>query len=216
MSACAKYNKETKTVLTTFGTTKVKSAKTTIKLKKDYDFMFKLVLVGSSRVGKSNLLLRFADDSFTDSYIATIGVDFRFKTMNVPTSVLFGSKINIVKLQIWDTAGAERFRTITSAYYRGAHAIVLCYDTTNHDTLTEIAETWFPEVQKHGGEVPLFLVGTKCDLKDERKCSVQEAQEMAKRMGAVSFMGCSAKNATNVEQMFLRVAKECILLKEHQ
>ena len=81
-------------------------------VKRDYDYLFKLVLIGDSGVGKSCLLLRFADDSFTESYISTIGVDFRFRTVKV------GEKY--VKLQIWDTAGQERFRTITSAYYRGA------------------------------------------------------------------------------------------------
>lgn len=99
---------------------------------KEYDYLFKLVIIGNSGVGKSSVLLRFSDDQFNESYITTIGVDFRFKTLNVD-----GKN---VKLQIWDTAGQERFRTITNAYYKGAHAyymkkknfrVVIVYDTTD-------------------------------------------------------------------------------------
>ena len=89
---------------------------------KDYDFLYKLVIVGDTGVGKSSLLLRFADNQFYENYLATIGVDFRFKTMNIDGK--------LVKFQIWDTAGQERFRTITSAYYKGSHGILLVYDMT--------------------------------------------------------------------------------------
>ena len=90
---------------------------------KEYDYLFKLVIIGNSAVGKSSLLVRFADDSFSENYLATIGVDFRFKTIPIE-----GKN---VKLQIWDTAGQERFRTITNAYYKGADGIIMVYDTTN-------------------------------------------------------------------------------------
>ena len=90
---------------------------------KDYDFLYKLVIVGDTGVGKSSLLLRFADNQFYENYLATIGGDFRFKTMNIDGKM--------VKFQIWDTAGQERFRTITSAYYKGSHGILLVYDMTD-------------------------------------------------------------------------------------
>lgn len=90
---------------------------------REYDYLLKLVIIGNSSVGKSSVLLRFSDDQFSDSYLTTIGVDFRFKTLTID-----GKK---VKLQIWDTAGQERFRTITNAYYKGADGIVMVYDITN-------------------------------------------------------------------------------------
>lgn len=110
---------------------------------KDYDYLFKLVLIGDSGVGKSCLLLRFADDAFTESYITTIGVDFRFRTIEIDNKV--------VKLQIWDTAGQERFRTITSAYYRGADGIVMVYDSTDRESFAHI-DDWLQEVNRYANE----------------------------------------------------------------
>jgi len=130
-------------------------------MKRDYDYLFKLVLIGDSGVGKSCLLLRFADDSFTDSYISTIGVDFRFRTVTIDNKT--------VKLQIWDTAGQERFRTITSAYYRGAHGIIMVYDVTNYESFEHVEE-WLNEVNKHASESTLkLLVGNKADLQEGKK-----------------------------------------------
>jgi Ras-related protein Rab-1A len=88
----------------------------------EYDYLFKIVIIGNSAVGKSSLLMRFTDDSFSETHLATIGVDFRFRTLEIDGK--------IAKLQIWDTAGQERFRTITSAYYKGADAVIMVYDIT--------------------------------------------------------------------------------------
>ena len=96
----------------------------------EYDYLFKLLIIGDSGVGKSCLLLRFAEGTYTDSYISTIGVDFKIHTVNLDGKV--------VKLQIWDTAGQERFRTITSSYYRGAHGIIVVYDVTDQETFSEL------------------------------------------------------------------------------
>merc|ERR1719375_307170 len=134
-----------------------------VQMKRDYDHLFKLVLIGDSGVGKSCLLQRFADDAFTDSYITTIGVDFRFKTIPVDKKT--------IKLQIWDTAGQERFRTITSAYYRGADGIIMVYDTTDRESFDHI-DSWVQEVDKYATDGTCkILVGNKCDSEDDRVIS---------------------------------------------
>mmetsp|Transcript_36944 Transcript_36944/g.59175 ORF Transcript_36944/g.59175 Transcript_36944/m.59175 type:complete len:208 (-) Transcript_36944:249-872(-) len=174
-------------------------------MKRDYDYLFKLVLIGDSGVGKSCLLLRFADDSFTDSYISTIGVDFRFRTVNID--------MKTVKLQIWDTAGQERFRTITSAYYRGAHGIIMVYDVTNYESFEHVEE-WLNEVNRHASESTLkLLVGNKADLAEDKKVKADEAKKFADTLN-ISFLETSAKNATNVEAAFLTMAKQLIQAKE--
>uniref|UniRef100_A0A6A7GA75 GTP-binding protein YPTC1 n=1 Tax=Hirondellea gigas TaxID=1518452 RepID=A0A6A7GA75_9CRUS len=175
------------------------------RIKRDYDYLFKTVLIGDSGVGKSCLLLRFADDSFTDSYISTIGVDFRFRTVSIDNKT--------VKLQIWDTAGQERFRTITSAYYRGAHGIIMVYDVTNQDSFDHV-EDWLSEVNRHASESTMkLMVGNKADMVDDKKVSSSTAQQFADRLG-ILFLETSAKNATNVEAAFLTLAKELIKSRE--
>jgi Ras-related protein Rab-1A len=116
-----------------------------------YDYLFKLLLIGDSGVGKSCLLLRFADNTYTESYISTIGVDFKIR------DITLGGQD--VKLQIWDTAGQERFRTITSSYYRGAHGIALVYDVTDQESFDNIKQ-WTEEVDRYASEnVKCILVG---------------------------------------------------------
>lgn len=119
----------------------------------DYDYLFKILLIGNSGVGKSSLLLRFADDTFTDNFMPTIGVDFKIRTLEVDGRT--------IKLQIWDTAGQERFKTITSSYYKGAHGIIVVYDITDKESFKNI-DTWMTEVEKHASDnVSRILVGNK-------------------------------------------------------
>lgn len=173
--------------------------------KRDYDYLFKLVLIGDSGVGKSCLLLRFADDNFTDSYISTIGVDFRFRTITIDDK--------IVKLQIWDTAGQERFRTITSAYYRGADGIIMVYDVTSSESFDHVEE-WLSEVDRYANEnTSKLLVGNKADLIDEKQVTKETAQSFADKL-SIPFLETSAKTATNVDTAFLTMAKELIKTKE--
>jgi len=168
---------------------------------KDYDYLFKLVLIGDSGVGKSCLLLRFADDAFTESYISTIGVDFRFRTVKI------GKKT--IKLQIWDTAGQERFRTITSAYYRGADGIIMVYDTTSSDSFDHVND-WLKEVNRYASEGTCkLLVGNKSDRTADRAVTTEQAKEFADDLG-VAFLETSAKTAKNVEEAFLTMAGELI------
>jgi len=161
--------------------------------------VFKLVLIGDSGVGKSCLLLRFADDTYTESHISTIGVDFKIRTIQLDGKT--------IKLQIWDTAGQERFRTITSSYYRGAHGIIVVYDTTDSETFEHV-KTWLHEIDRYASEnVNKLLVGNKSDLTSKRQVEVEAAKEFASSV-SIPFLETSAKNATNVEDAFMTMAGE--------
>jgi len=165
----------------------------------EYDYLFKLLLIGDSGVGKSCLLLRFADDTYTESYISTIGVDFKIRTIELEGKT--------VKLQIWDTAGQERFRTITSSYYRGAHGIIVVYDVTDMDTFTNVKQ-WLQEIDRYASEgVNKLLVGNKSDLTSKKVVEYSAAKDFADQL-AIPFLETSAKNSTNVEQAFLTMAKQ--------
>lgn len=165
----------------------------------EYDYLFKLLLIGDSGVGKSCLLLRFADDSYLESYISTIGVDFKIRTVELEGKT--------IKLQIWDTAGQERFRTITSSYYRGAHGIIIVYDVTDKDSFDNVKQ-WLNEIDRYASEnVNKLLVGNKSDLTAKRAVDTQQAQAYADEIG-IPFLETSAKNASNVEEAFMLMAKE--------
>ena len=165
----------------------------------EYDHLFKLLLIGDSGVGKSCLLLRFADDTYTESYISTIGVDFKIRTIEI------GGKS--IKLQIWDTAGQERFRTITSSYYRGAHGIIVVYDVTDQASFSNVKQ-WLQEIDRYACEnVNKLLVGNKCDLTTKKVVDYNTAKEFADGLG-IPFLETSAKNSTNVEDAFITMATE--------
>lgn len=165
----------------------------------EYDYLFKLLLIGDSGVGKSCLLLRFADDTYTESYISTIGVDFKIRTIELDGKT--------IKLQIWDTAGQERFRTITSSYYRGAHGIIVVYDVTDQESFNNVKQ-WLQEIDRYASEnVNKLLVGNKCDLTTKKVVDFTTAKEYADQLG-IPFLETSAKNATNVEQAFMTMAAE--------
>jgi len=175
--------------------------------KRDYDYLFKLVLIGDSGVGKSCLLLRFADDAFTESYISTIGVDFRFRTVKIEQKT--------VKLQIWDTAGQERFRTITSAYYRGADGIIMVYDVTKQDSFDHVND-WLREVNRYATEETCkLLVGNKCDKVKEKKVQFEDAEAFANGLN-IPLLETSAKNADNVEKAFLTMAAKLIAIRDQK
>lgn len=165
----------------------------------EYDYLFKLLLIGDSGVGKSCLLLRFADDTYTESYISTIGVDFKIRTVELDGKTC--------KLQIWDTAGQERFRTITSSYYRGAHGIIIVYDVTDMESFNNVRQ-WLYEIDRYANEnVNKLLVGNKSDLTEKKVVDREVASQFAESIG-MQFLETSAKNATNVEQAFLTMATE--------
>ena len=172
-------------------------------------------------MGKSCCLLRFSEDSFTPSFITTIGIDFKIRTIE-----LDGKR---VKLQIWDTAGQERFRTITTAYYRGAMGILLVYDVTDErsfqsmtsppsPSLLEVSDlfspfcldirTWFSNVEQHASEgVHKILIGNKCDWEEKRAVSTEQGQQLADELG-IPFLEVSAKNNINIEKAFYSLASD--------
>mmetsp|Transcript_8550 Transcript_8550/g.17130 ORF Transcript_8550/g.17130 Transcript_8550/m.17130 type:complete len:205 (+) Transcript_8550:1438-2052(+) len=166
----------------------------------EYDYLFKLLLIGDSGVGKSCLLLRFADDTYTESYISTIGVDFKIRTIDLDGKT--------IKLQIWDTAGQERFRTITSSYYRGAHGIIVVYDVTDAESFNNVKQ-WLHEIDRYACEnVNKLLVGNKIDLvapDKKRVVTTEQGSEFAKSL-RVEFLETSAKTAVNVETAFMTMA----------
>ena len=124
-----------------------------INLKIDYDSMFKILLIGDSQVGKSSLMIKYANDTFTSNNVPTIGVDFKIKTIEID-----GRRI---KLQIWDTAGQEAFRSITRSYYRGAAGALLVYDITRRDTFNHLT-TWLEDARQHSNSnMVIMLIGNK-------------------------------------------------------
>lgn len=164
-----------------------------------YDYLIKLLLIGDSGVGKSCLLLRFSDDSFTPSFITTIGIDFKIRTIE-----LEGKRI---KLQIWDTAGQERFRTITTAYYRGAMGILLVYDVTDEKSFNNI-RNWIRNIEQHATEsVNKILIGNKCDMVEKKVVDSARGKALADEY-AIKFLETSAKNSINVEEAFITLAKD--------
>ncbi|XP_020591775.1 ras-related protein RABC1 [Phalaenopsis equestris] len=160
----------------------------------EFDYLFKLLMIGDSGVGKSSLLLRFTSDSFED-LSPTIGVDFKVKMVTIG-----GKKL---KLAIWDTAGQERFRTLTSSYYRGAQGIIMVYDVTRRDTFTNLSDVWAKEIDLYSTNQDCIkmLVGNKVDKESERTVSKKEGIDFAREYGCL-FLECSAKTRVNVEQCF--------------
>lgn len=168
-------------------------------MSKAYDYLFKLLLIGDSGVGKTCVLFRFAEDQYNATFISTIGIDFKIRTIE-----LEGKKI---KLQIWDTAGQERFRTITTAYYRGAMGILLVYDITNEKSFDSI-RNWIRNIEEHASaDVERMLVGNKCDMNDKRQVSKERGEKLAIEYG-MKFMETSAKLNINIENAFITLAKD--------
>jgi len=165
----------------------------------DYDFLFKIFLVGDSGVGKSNLLTRMCKNEFNLETKPTIGVEFATKNMSV------GDKT--IKAQVWDTAGQERFRAITSSFYKGAVGALLVYDITKENTFEHV-EKWLTELLDYSeANIVVMLVGNKCDLKQLRAVSVEDAMKFAEKH-KLAFLETSALDATNVETAFQRVVTE--------
>uniref|UniRef100_A0A6G3MHP7 Ras-related protein Rab-25 n=1 Tax=Henneguya salminicola TaxID=69463 RepID=A0A6G3MHP7_HENSL len=165
----------------------------------DYDYLFKIVLIGDSGVGKSNLLTRFTRNEFNLESKSTIGVEFATRTVSIHGKV--------IKAQVWDTAGQERYRAITSAYYRGALGALMVYDMAKHITYENMAR-WLKELRDHSDQnIVIMLVGNKSDLRHLRAVPTEEAQVFAEE-NKLNFIETSALDSTNVEEAFLKILEE--------
>ena len=162
--------------------------------------LYKILLLGDSSVGKSCLLLRYCDDSFQDIHLATIGLDFRLKTINLENN-------KKIKAQIWDTAGQDRFRAITKNYYRGANGILLIFDITDRSSFEHI-RNWIEQIKEEAPEqIIIYLVGNKIDNENNRVVTNEEAKKLAEEF-KLKYYETSAKNSINVDTTFLDLIKE--------
>ncbi|CAD8207182.1 unnamed protein product [Paramecium octaurelia] len=172
----------------------------------DYHFLFKVLLIGNSGVGKSCMLMRYSENQFTNNFYNTIGVDFKTKTVAIGE--------HNVKLQIWDTAGQDRFRTITCSYYRGAQGIIIVYDITDRESFENV-KTWIAEIDKYASEsVNRMLVGNKADITERREVSYEEGLELSRQF-QIPFYETSAKSSTNIEAAFTHITKNILNREIH-
>ena len=163
------------------------------------DKLYKVMLIGDSGVGKTSIIFRFAENAFSTTFISTIGIDFKMKTLEV--------KGRRVKLQIWDTAGQERFHTITTSFYRGARGIILVYDITNTKSFDNITN-WLRNIEKHAHEdVEKMILGNKADVEEKRMVKKGRGEEMAEEHG-VPFFETSAKTDMNIEAAFVKMVEQ--------
>ena len=163
-----------------------------------FSVFFKILLIGDLGVGKSCVILRYVEGDFPGNIMSSIGVDFKTKQIELDD--------RLIKLQIWDTAGHEKFRTITTSYYKSAHAIIILYDITQKASFDHI-RNWITEIDKFGKQGVLkVIVGNKLDMENNRKITKEAAENLALKYG-IKLWEVSAKDNTNIEEMFLDTIK---------
>ena len=170
--------------------------------KKQKELLYKILLLGDSSVGKTCFLMRYADNTFQEIHMSTIGLDYKLKNVQLDDG-------KIVKIQIWDTAGQDRFRSITKNYYKGAHGIILIYDVTSRKTFENI-QNWVTQIKEEVSEkVNIILVGNKIDDENNRKVSSEEGKKMADQWG-LDFFETSAKSGINIDTTFNDLVKKTV------
>ena len=173
------------------------------------DYKLKVVIVGDSGVGKSNLIKRFTTNEFNEHSKATVGVEFLSRSYKINDKIF--------KIEMWDTAGQERYKSITAAYYKGAKGALIVYDTTSAKSFENV-DKWLGEIkEKAGKDIKLIIIGNKIDLKDKKVITTEQALTRAKELD-IPLMETSAKDATNVKEAFHDLLKEmyCELSKTLQ
>jgi small GTP-binding protein len=170
--------------------------------KKQKELLYKILLLGDSSVGKTCFLMRYSDNTFQEIHMSTIGLDYKLKNVQLDDG-------NIVKIQIWDTAGQDRFRSITKNYYKGAHGIILIYDITSRKTYENI-KNWVTQIKEEvSDKVNIILVGNKIDDEKNRKVSTEEGEKIAKENN-FDFYETSAKTGINIDSTFNDLVKKTV------
>ena len=158
-----------------------------------YELLYKVIIIGDTGVGKSNILSRYVKDEFSSNSKSTVGVELGIKFLKI--------KNTNTKIQIWDTAGQERYKAITSSYFKGSNGCFIVYDITSESSFNNI-ENWYAEIQKETSkDIPILLVGNKCDLEDERKVPIEKGKEKARNLNC-AFFETSALKKINIEKIF--------------
>ena len=168
----------------------------------EFQNLIKLLIIGDSSVGKSNFLFQFIENKFTDSHISTVGFDCKSQIVTLPTSK------QVVKLQIWDTAGQERYMSVNKNLFLRVQGMILMYDITNRDSFEHVT-VWINNIREICSQIPIILVGNKCDLEEERIVTEEEGREIAEN-NKMNFLEASGKIGTNVNETFSLLAEEII------
>ena len=167
----------------------------------DYQYIFKLILIGNSGVGKSSILNRYMNKVFEESYKCTIGVDFLMKSIEINGKT--------VKLQLWDTAGQEKYKCMVSSYYRGANVALVVFDITNHDSFDSLP-LWIENYYKNGPDQKnIILIGNKKDMVEERQVTQEEA-ELFSQTNNMIYFETSAKDGDNIDYVFTYAAEKLL------
>ena len=169
---------------------------------KNYDYLIKILILGDSGTGKSAILLRYMDDEFNTSYITTIGIDFKVRTVTI--------KGKRVRVQVWDTAGQERFRTITQAYYIGCHGILIVYDCTDRDSFEHVQQ-WIRDLNNRTDDVGVnrMIIGNKVDLINQKVIDKTEGEKMSAEYN-MKYFETSAKTGEKIEEVFTTILTDIL------
>ena len=166
----------------------------------EVEFVFKILLLGDSEVGKSCFLMRYSDNVFVENYITTIGLDYKLKSVKLDSG-------KTIKVQLWDTAGQDKYRTIAKYYFKGSHGILLLYDVTKQSSFQNIRD-WIQDIREEVSQKAIiFLIGNKIDLVDKRKISKEKGIELAEEY-KLPFFEASAKSGENVDEVFKALYKK--------